>query len=80
MIVDDYKKNLRQLVFLNYENSDNINVFFWKNLTVTYKTTTYNATRVKRNTKKWFDDEVLEKLNSRYQLFNKRSRLFHIHK
>ena len=50
--------------------------FFWKNLTVTYKTATYNATRVKRNTKKWFDDEVLEKLNSRYQLFNKRSRLF----
>ena len=76
MIVDDYKKNLRQLVFLNYENFDNINGFFWKNLTVTYKTATYNATRVKRNTKKWFDDEVLEKLNSRYQLFNKRSRLF----
>ena len=50
-------------------------------MTVTDKITSYKGKQVKGNTQKWFDGEVLEKLNLRNKLFQKlkKSRL-HIDK
>ena len=50
-------------------------------MTVIDKTTPFKTKRVKENTQKWFDCEVLQKLNSRDKLFQKlkKSRL-HIYK
>ena len=83
--VDNYKKRLRQLVFLNYEIFDDVNAtfsyLFQKIMTVIDKIASFKTERVKGNTQKWFDGEVLEKLNSRDKLFQKfkKSRL-HIDK
>ena len=43
-------------------------------MTVTDKITSYKGKQVKENTKKWFDGEVLEKLNLRNKLFLRNSR------
>ena len=40
-------------------------------MTVIIKIAPYKSKRVKRHTQKWFDGEVLEKLNLRYKLFKK---------
>ena len=83
--VDDYKKNLAQLVFSNYEIFGNVHEaysdFFQEIMTVIDKITPFKTKRVKGNTQKGFDGEVLEKLNSRDKLFQKfkKSRL-HIDK
>ena len=83
--VDDHKKSLGQLVFPNYEIFDDINAayldFFQKIMTVIDKIAPFKTKRVKGNTQKWFDGEVLEKLSSRDKLFQKfkKSRL-HIDK
>ena len=39
-------------------------------MTVTDKITSYKGKQVKGNTQKWFDGEVLEKLNLRNKLFS----------
>ena len=71
--VDNYKKKLRQLVFLNYEIFDDVNAtfsdLFQKIMTVIDKIASFKTERVKGNTQKWFDGEVLEKLNSRDKIF-----------
>ena len=73
--VDDYKKSLGQLVFPNYEIFDNVNAvyshFFQKIKTAIDKIAPFKTKRVKGNTQKWFDGEVLEKLNFRDNLFQK---------
>ena len=82
---DDHKKSLGQLVFPNYEIFDDVNAacsdFFQKIMTVIDKITRFKTKQVKGNTEKWFDREVLEKLNSRDKHFQKfkKSRL-HIDK
>ena len=83
--VVDYKKSLGQLVCPNYKIFDDVNAaysdFFQKIMTVIDKIAPFKTKRMKGNTQKWFDDEVLEKLNSRDKLFQKfkKSRL-HIDK
>ena len=73
--VDDYKKSLEQLVFQNCKTFNDVNVpysdFFQKIMTVIEKIAPFKTKRVKRNTQKWFDGEVLEKLNSTDKLFQK---------
>ena len=82
---DDHKKSLGQVVFPNYEIFDDVNAvcsdFFQKIMTVIDKITRFKTKQVKGNTQKWFDREVLEKLNSRDKHFLKfkKSRL-HIDK
>ena len=82
---DYYKKALKQVDFPNYENFGDSNEaysnFFQKLMTVTYKIAPYTSKWLKGNTQKWFDGEVLEKLNLRNKLFKKfkKSRL-HIEK
>ena len=82
---DYYKETLKQVDFPNYENFDDVNEaysnFFQKLMTVTDKIAPYKSKRVKGNTQKRFDGEVLEKLNLRNNLFKKfkKSRL-HIDK
>ena len=55
--------------------------FFQKIMTVIDKIVSFKAKRVNGNTQKWFDGEVVEKINSRDKLFqkSKKSRL-HIDK
>ena len=71
----DYKKSLRQLVFPNYENVDDVSTtysdFFQKIMIVIDKIAPYKTKKVKRNTQKRIDGEGLEKLNSRDKLFQK---------
>ena len=66
--VDDHKKSLGQLVFLNYKIFDNVNAlysdFFQKIMTVTDKIAPFKNKQVKVNIQKLFDGKVLEKLNS----------------
>ena len=73
--VNDYKKSLGQLVFPNYEILDDDNAayldFFQKIMTFIAKIAPFKTKRAKGNTQKWFDGEVLEKLNSRDKLFQK---------
>ena len=82
---DYYKEALKQIDFPNYENFGDVNEaysnFFQKLMTVMDKIATYKSKRVKENTQKWFDGEVLEKLNLRNKLSKKfkKSRL-HIDK
>ena len=62
-----YKEALKQTDFPNYENFGDVNEaysnFFQKLMTVIDKVAPYKSKRVKGNTQKWFDGEVLEKLN-----------------
>ena len=82
---DYYKETLKQVDFPNYEIFGDVNEaysnFFQKLMTVIDKIAPYKSKRVKGNTQKWFDGEVLEKLNLRNKLFKKfkKSRL-HIDK
>ena len=82
---DYYKEILKQVDFPNYENFGYVNEaysnFFQKLMAVIDKIAPYKSKRVKGNTQKWFDGEVLEKLNLRNKLFKKfkKSRL-HIDK
>ena len=82
---DYYKEALKQTGFPNYENFGDVNEaysnFFQKLMTVTDKITPYKSKQVKGNTQKWFDGEVLEKLNLRNKLFKKFKKLrLHIDK
>ena len=76
---DYYKKALKQIDFPNYGNFGDVNEaysnFFHKLMTVIDKIAPYKSKRVKGNTQKWFDGEVLEKLFKKF----KKSRL-HIDK
>ena len=82
---DYYKEALKQIDFPNYEHFGDVNEaysnFFQKLMTVIDKVTPYKSKQVKGNTQKWFDGEVLEKLNLRNKLLKKfkKSRL-HIDK
>ena len=64
---DYYKEALKQIDFPNYGNFGDVNEaysnFFHKLMTVIDKIAPYKSKRVKGNTQKWFDAEVLEKLN-----------------
>ena len=79
---DYYKEALKQIDFPNYENFGDVNEaysnFFQKLITVIEKIARYKSKRVKGNTQKWFDGEVLEKLNLGNKLFKKfkKSRLY----
>ena len=83
--VDYFKEALKQVDFPNYENFGDINEaysnFFQKLMAVIDKIAPYKCKRVTGDTQKWFDGEVLEKLNLRNKLFKKfkKSRL-HIDK
>ena len=72
---DYYKEALQQIDFPNFENLGDVNEaysnFFQKLMTVIDKIAPCKSKRVKGNTQKWFDGEVLEKLNLRNKLFNK---------
>ena len=78
------KKSLGQLVFLNYEIFGDVNaayciqICFRKSSQLLTKIALFKTERVKGNTQKWFDGEVLEKLNSRDKLFQifKNSRVY----
>ena len=76
---DYYKEALKQIDFPNYENFGDVNEaysnLFQKLITVIEKIARYKSKRVKGNTQKWFDGEVLEKLNLRNKLFKKFKRL-----
>ena len=69
---DYYEEALRQVDFPNYESFGDVNEaysnFFQKLMTVIDKIAPYKSKRVKGNTQKWFDGEVLEKLNLIQQL------------
>ena len=69
---DYYKEALKQVDFLNYENFVDVNEAcsnFSQNLmTVIDKIAPYKRKRVKGKTQKWFNGEVLEKLNLRNKL------------
>ena len=73
--VDDYKKSLGQSVFPNYEIFGDVDAaysdFFQKIMTVIDKVAPFKTERVEGNSQKWFDGDVLEKLNSRGTLFQK---------
>ena len=73
--IDSYKEALKQLNFPNYETFDDVNGtysnFFQKIMTVIDKIALYKNKRIKVNTQKWFDSEVLEKLNARDKLSKK---------
>ena len=79
------KRPPKQVDFPNYESFGDVNEaysnFFQKLMTVIDKIAPYKSKQVKGNTQKWFDGEVLEKLNLRNKLFKKfkKSRL-HINK
>ena len=66
--VDYYKDALKQVDLPNYENFGDVTEvcsnFFQKLVTVIAKIAPCKRKRVKGNTRKWFDDEVLEKLTS----------------
>ena len=82
---DYYKETLKQVDFPNYKDfGDAIEAysnFFQKLMTVIDAIAPYKSKRVKGNTQKRVDGEVLEKLNLRNKLFKKfkKSRL-HIDK
>ena len=80
--VDDYKKSLEQLVFPSCKIFNDVNAvysgFLQKIMTVIDKIALFKTKQVKKNSQKWFDGEVLEKLNSTDKLFQKfkKPRLF----
>ena len=50
-------------------------------MTIIDKIASYKSKQVKKNTQKWFDGEVLEKLNLRNELFKKSKKsIIHIDK
>ena len=69
---DYYKEALQRIDFSNYENFGDVNEvysnFFQKLMAVIAP---YKSRQVKGNTQKWFDGEVLEKVNLRNKLFEK---------
>ena len=73
--VDSYKEALKQLDFPNYETSDDVNSahcnFPQKIMTAIDKIAPHRNIRIKGNTQKWLDSEVLEKLNARDKLLTK---------
>ena len=73
--VDSHKETFKQPDFGNYESFDGVNRtysnFFQKVMTVVDKIALYRFKWVKGNTQKWFDCEVLKKLNAREKLFKK---------
>ena len=76
---DYYKETLKQVDFPNYEIFGDVNEaysnFFQKLMTVIDKIAPYKSKQVKGNTQKWFDGEVLEKLNLRNNVLrNSRNR------
>ena len=79
------KRLLKQVDFPNYESFGDVNDAYsnlvQKLMTVIDKIAPYKSKQVKGNTQKWFDGELLEKLNLRNKLFKKfkKSRL-HINK
>ena len=83
--VDPYKDALKKVNFPNYELFNDVNEaysnFFQKIRIVVDSIAPYKTKRVKANTQKWFDGEVLENINTRDKLFKKfkKSRL-HIDK
>ena len=72
---DYYKETLKQVNFPNYGNDGDVNEaysnFFQQLMTVIDKIVPYKSKQVKGNTQKWFDKEVLEKLNLRNKHFKK---------
>ena len=66
---DYYKETLKQVDFPNYERFGDVNEaysnLFQKLMTVIDKIAPYKSKQVKGNTQKWFDCEMLEKLNLR---------------
>ena len=72
---DYYKETLKQVNFPNYGNDGDVNEaysnFFQKLMTVIDKIVSYKSKRVKGNTQKWLDKEVLENLNLRNKFFKK---------
>ena len=82
---DHYKEALKQVDFPNYENFNDVNEAysnsFQKLTTVIDKIARYRRKRLQENIQKWFNGEVLEKLNLGNKLFKKlkKSRL-HIDK
>ena len=83
--VDAYKDALKKVNFPNYELFNDVNEaysnFFQKIRIVVDSIAPFKTKRVKANTQKWFDGEVLENINTRDKLFKKfkKSRL-HIDK
>ena len=82
---DYYKETLQQVHFRNYENFGDINEaylnFLQKLMAIIDKIASYKSKQVKKNTQKWFDGEVLEKLNLRNELFKKfKKSIIHIDK
>ena len=76
---DHYKEALKQADFPNYENFGDANGaysnFFQKLMIVIDKIAPCKRKWVKGNTQKWFDGEVLEKLNLRNNVLrNSRNR------
>ena len=73
--VDSYKEGLKQLDFPNYKTFDDVNFaysnFFQKIMTFIDKIPPYRNKRIKGNTEKRFDSEVLQKLNAKDKLFKK---------
>ena len=82
---DYHKEALKQIDLPNYKNFGDVNEAysnsFQKLMTVFDKIPPHKSKRVKGNTQKWLDGEMLEKLNLRNKLFKKfkKSRL-HIDK
>ena len=76
---DHYRDPLKQVEFPNYKNFDDVNEaysnFFQKLTAVIDKMAPCKRKRVKRNIQKWFDGEVVEKLNLRNKLFKKFKKL-----
>ena len=72
---DYYKEALQQVDFPNYETFGDVNEaysnLFQKLMTVIDKIAPYKSKRAKGDTQKWFDGEVLGKLNLRNKLFKK---------
>ena len=71
---DYYKEALKQVDFPSYENFGDFEPcsnFFQKLMTVIDKIAPYKSKRRKGNNQKWFDSELLAKLNLRNKLFKK---------
>ena len=73
--VDAYKDALNKVNFPSYELFNDVNEaysnFFQKTRIVDDSIASYKTKRVKANTQKWFDGEVLENMNTRDKIFKK---------
>ena len=80
--VDAYKDALNKVNFPNYELFNDVNEafsnFFEKTRIIVGGIAPFKTKRVKTNTQKWFDWEVLENINTRDKFFKKfkESRLY----